>query len=63
MKNPNSMKIYDRLIARQASVAVVGLGYVGLPAALEFAGHFDVIGYDVDADKVRSLAGRVPPPL
>lgn len=57
------MDIYDRLATRRASVAVVGLGYVGLPAALEFAGHFDVIGYDVDADRIHTLAeADFPPP-
>ena len=37
-------------------IAVIGLGYVGLPVALEFARHFeDVVGFDIDADKVAEL--------
>ena len=31
------MKIYDKLIAKEEKIAVVGLGYVGLPIAIEFA--------------------------
>ena len=34
------MKIYDQLIEKKAELAVIGLGYVGLPIALEFARKF-----------------------
>jgi len=45
-----------KLAAREAQVAVVGLGYVGLPLAVEFAeSGFRVIGLDVDAQKVRKI--------
>ena len=39
------MKIYDKLISRDEKLAVVGLGYVGLPIALEFAknGNFPTL--------------------
>src|SRR5687767_14468038 len=37
-------------------IAVIGLGYVGLPVALAFAGVFDdVVGFDIDSVKVREL--------
>ena len=36
-------------------VAVVGLGYVGLPLALAFSNHFRVIGFDIDIEKINSL--------
>jgi len=40
-------------------IAVVGLGYVGLPLAVEFGRKFDVVGFDVKADRVAELkAGR-----
>lgn len=35
-----------------SKVAVVGLGYVGLPLALSFSNHINVIGYDIDLEKV-----------
>lgn len=38
-----------------AKIAVVGLGYVGLPLALEFAKHFPTIGYDISQTRVNDL--------
>ncbi|UFH55373.1 nucleotide sugar dehydrogenase [Spirosoma sp. KNUC1025] len=40
---------------KKKQIAVVGLGYVGLPIALEFARQFRVIGFDIDADRVAML--------
>ncbi len=37
------------------NIAIVGLGYVGLPVAIEFAKHFDVVGYDIDKNRVSEL--------
>ncbi|MGO4221991.1 nucleotide sugar dehydrogenase [Lysobacter sp. TAF61] len=37
-------------------IAVVGLGYVGLPLAVEFARQYDTLGYDIDARRVEQLA-------
>ena len=46
----------ERIEARTARVAVVGLGYVGLPLAETFAwAEFPVVGFDIDPDKVRKL--------
>jgi UDP-N-acetyl-D-glucosamine/UDP-N-acetyl-D-galactosamine dehydrogenase len=40
-------------------VGIVGLGYVGLPLALEFGKHFDTVGFDVKPKRIRELkAGR-----
>ncbi len=44
--------IYQGLVAGTEKLAVVGLGYVGLPAAVEFAKHVDVIGFDIDVSRV-----------
>jgi UDP-N-acetyl-D-glucosamine dehydrogenase len=49
-------RLLDRLTRREAKVGVVGLGYVGLPLAVEFAeAGFDVIGLDVDPAKVERI--------
>lgn len=40
---------------KQKTIAVIGLGYVGLPVALAFARQFRVIGFDVDAERVARL--------
>ena len=37
------------------TIAVLGLGYVGLPLAIEFPRHFDVIGFDIDCERVEQL--------
>ena len=51
----------ERLERRAAKLAVVGLGYVGLPLAVAFSKNFSVIGYDRDADKIAAYrAGRDP---
>ena len=39
-------------------IAVIGLGYVGFPLACLFAKKYSVIGYDIDADKVKNLINR-----
>ena len=44
---------------RKCRVGIVGLGYVGLPLAVEFGKHFDTIGFDIKAARVAELrAGR-----
>jgi UDP-N-acetyl-D-glucosamine dehydrogenase len=54
------MDLVRRIEAKQARLGVIGLGYVGLPLAVEFArAGFQVIGFDVAEDKVKELkAGR-----
>ena len=36
-------------------IAIIGLGYVGLPLAIEFSKHFDVIGFDIHKERIQSL--------
>ncbi len=47
--------MYNRLISKKSKLAVVGLGYVGLPLALEFARNVSVIGYDIDEFLIKNL--------
>ena len=42
-------------ISNPPLIAVIGLGYVGLPLALAFSKHYQVIGYDVDTERVDAL--------
>ncbi len=53
--------IYDDLLSRKKKMAVIGLGYVGLPIALEFAKKISVIGYDIKADRVEMMKNKVDP--
>ena len=46
----------DELRQKKNKIAVIGLGYVGLPLALEFARVYEVIGYDINADRVAMMA-------
>jgi UDP-N-acetyl-D-galactosamine dehydrogenase len=49
------MKIYDALINKQEKLAVIGLGYVGLPIALEFARKIKVVGFDINRKRIELM--------
>ena len=44
--------MYQQLVDRKEKLAVIGLGYVGLPIALEFAKKISVIGFDINAKRI-----------
>jgi UDP-N-acetyl-D-glucosamine dehydrogenase len=54
------MNLVEKIESRKAKVGIIGLGYVGLPLMREFcAGKFKVLGFDIDARKVKKLnAGK-----
>ncbi len=56
-----SKGIYNNLLQQNAQLAVVGLGYVGLPIALEFARRIRVIGFDINADRVELMKNNIDP--
>lgn len=47
--------MYDSLLNKEKKMAVIGLGYVGLPIALEFARKISVIGFDINPDRVEMM--------
>ena len=49
------MVTFDLLKNKEDRIAVVGLGYVGLPLAVHLAKYFSVIGYDADPKRVQEL--------
>ncbi len=49
------MVTFESLIGRQDRIAVIGLGYVGLPLAVHLSAHFDVVGYDLKARRIEEL--------
>ena len=55
------MKIYDQLVDQKAELAVIGLGYVGLPIALEFAKKIKVIGFDINPSRVEMMQNNIDP--
>ena len=54
-------KLFDKLKNKKTRLAVVGLGYVGLPLAHAFAAHFDVVGFDVAQAKVDLMKQGIDP--
>ena len=55
------MSIYKELITKEKSISVIGLGYVGLPLALEFAKHFKVVGFDINQNRVDMMSQGIDP--
>jgi UDP-N-acetyl-D-galactosamine dehydrogenase len=53
--------MYQQLIDKEYKLAVIGLGYVGLPIALEFAKHIQVIGFDINAKRVEMMRNKIDP--
>jgi len=53
--------MYRELVEGNKKLAVIGLGYVGLPIALEFAGKIKVIGYDIRHDRIDMLKNKIDP--
>ena len=57
----NYNTLYDRLLSGEEKLALIGLGYVGMPIAVEFAKHVPVIGYDVNARIIQRYQNGVDP--
>jgi UDP-N-acetyl-D-glucosamine/UDP-N-acetyl-D-galactosamine dehydrogenase len=53
--------MYQQLKHKKKTLAVVGLGYVGLPIALAFARKFRVIGFDINKDRIAAMQARQDP--
>jgi UDP-N-acetyl-D-galactosamine dehydrogenase len=46
----------DALSLRQCRIGVIGLGYVGLPLAVEFGRHYETVGFDVNPERIAELS-------
>jgi UDP-N-acetyl-D-galactosamine dehydrogenase len=53
--------MYDRLVAKEATLAVIGLGYVGLPIALAFARKIKVVGFDINQGRIDMMKNNIDP--
>ena len=53
--------MYQELLDKKKKLAVIGLGYVGLPIALEFAKKIKVIGFDINAERVQMMRNNIDP--
>ena len=55
------MNIYDKLVNKETKLALIGLGYVGLPIALEFAKKIKVVGFDINQKRVDMMKNQIDP--
>jgi UDP-N-acetyl-D-galactosamine dehydrogenase len=53
--------MYNKLISKKTKLSVIGLGYVGLPIALEFAKKIKVIGFDIRNDRLELMKKGIDP--
>jgi UDP-N-acetyl-D-glucosamine/UDP-N-acetyl-D-galactosamine dehydrogenase len=53
--------MYEQLISKEKKISLIGLGYVGLPIALEFAKKVPVIGFDIKPERVEMMKQRIDP--
>lgn len=55
------MGLYERIVAKEEKISLVGLGYVGMPIAVAFARKVDVIGFDLNAEKIALYQSGIDP--
>jgi len=55
------MKVYQELLCKKTKLAVVGLGYVGMPLAVAFSKIVDVIGFDINNEKIELYKHGIDP--
>ncbi len=55
------MSLYEKIVAKEEKISLVGLGYVGMPIAVAFAKKVDVIGYDLNAKKIELYKSGIDP--
>ena len=55
------MSLYEKIVAKEEKLALVGLGYVGMPIAVAFSKKIDVIGFDLNAAKIELYKNGIDP--
>jgi UDP-N-acetyl-D-glucosamine/UDP-N-acetyl-D-galactosamine dehydrogenase len=55
------MNLYEKIVNREEKISLVGLGYVGMPIAVAFAKKADVIGFDVNKQKIELYKNGIDP--
>lgn len=55
------MGLYEKIINREEKISLIGLGYVGMPIAVAFAKKADVIGFDLNKEKIKLYKSGVDP--
>lgn len=55
------MNLVDKIVSKQERISLIGLGYVGMPIAVAFAKKADVIGFDVNREKIEIYKSGIDP--
>ncbi|MBR2404102.1 MAG: nucleotide sugar dehydrogenase [Clostridia bacterium] len=55
------MNLYEKIVNREEKISLVGLGYVGMPIAVAFAKKVDVIGFDLNKQKIELYKQGIDP--
>ncbi|MDD6203095.1 MAG: nucleotide sugar dehydrogenase [Lachnospiraceae bacterium] len=55
------MSLYEKIVKGEEKISLVGLGYVGMPIAVAFARKVNVIGYDLNAEKIKLYKSGIDP--
>jgi len=55
------MSLYEKIVAKEEKLSLVGLGYVGMPIAVAFAKKVDVIGFDLNEKKIELYKSGIDP--
>ncbi len=55
------MNLYEKIVNREEKISLVGLGYVGMPIAVAFAKKVDVIGFDLNKEKIGLYKAGIDP--
>lgn len=55
------MNLYESIKSNKEKISVIGLGYVGIPLAVEFSKHCDVIGFDINKEKISQYINGIDP--
>jgi UDP-N-acetyl-D-glucosamine/UDP-N-acetyl-D-galactosamine dehydrogenase len=53
--------MFDLIKQRKTKIGVIGLGYVGLPIAIEFAKKYDVVGFDIKPERIEQMKNKIDP--
>lgn len=63
MKNQNNTfeYLYENLVERKEKLSLIGLGYVGMPIAVAFSKQLDVIGFDINTEKIELYKNGIDP--
>ena len=61
MERENKMNLLEEILAGNEKISLVGLGYVGMPIAVEFAKKVKVIGFDINRKKIELYKKGIDP--